>query len=69
MNQTLVITGIAFGIVVNLIAVSMLIYKLGNWSGRVMTMLEEHDKDHRAHYRTTDEHGQRIAHLEGKAHA
>lgn len=69
MNQTIVVVGIALGILVNLFALFGLIWKFGNWSGRVTTLLEEHAKDHRSHYHTTGEHGERISHLEGKAHA
>lgn len=66
MEQPILIAGIALGILVNLIALAGLIWKFGSWSGKVTTLLDAHAEDHLSHFRTSDEQGQRIAHLEGK---
>ncbi|MCL7965378.1 MAG: hypothetical protein M8858_08170 [marine benthic group bacterium] len=61
----LVITGIALGIVVNLVALMALIWKFGSWSGKVTTLLDAHAEDHKNHYTTTDQHTRQIARLQG----
>lgn len=66
MEQTLIITGIALGIVVNLVAIMALIWKFGSWSGRVTQLLADHSEDHKNHYSITAEHTQAIARLEGQ---
>jgi len=66
LTNGIVMTGIGVGIVINLLAIMGLIWKFGSWSGRVTTLLEDHSKDHDKHYQTTSDHGERLAHLEGK---
>lgn len=66
LTDGVVMTGIALGILVNLVALMGLIWKFGSWSGKVTQLLEDHAKDHENHYHTTTDHGERLAHLEGK---
>ena len=52
-------------VTVNILVMLGFALRFGNWTGRVTTLLEEHQKDHKAHYTTTTELAGRVSRVEG----
>lgn len=56
--------GLIVALAINFIAILVLVWRIGNWTGRVTTLLEEHQEHHEKHFAKSEEHAVILARLE-----